>query len=114
MLVLLLAQAASADAAALARYRELTAAEVRCPRPADTTDVTVCGLRHADRFRVTFVVHEAGDPRHEPAMAERQRYLARTDDCEEKSLFLIGCGGFGLSATVGGGRDGIDVRPLAK
>lgn len=115
MLVLLLvAQASSADAAALARYRRLTAAEPRCARSAEATDVTVCGLRDADRFRVPFVVHEAGNPSHEPAMAERKRYLARTDNCQEKSLFLVGCGSFGLSATVGGGRRGVEVRPLAK
>lgn len=112
LVVFLLAQTADADA--LARYRRLTAAEPRCERSADATDVTVCGLRDADRFRVAFVLHEKGDPRHEPAMAERKRYLARTDNCQEKSLFLIGCGSFGLSATVGGGRSGVEVRPLAK
>lgn len=115
MLVLLLAaQAATADAAALARYRELTAAEPRCERRANTTDVTVCGLREADRFRVPFVLHDAGDPLHEVAMDERKRYLARTDNCQEMSIFLVGCGAFGLSVTTGGGREGVEVRPLAK
>ena len=113
MIVLLLA-AAGADAEALARYRALTAAEARCEARRDSTDVTVCGLREADRFRVPFVLHTPSDPRRETVMAERQRYLARTDHCEEKSLFLVGCGGFGLSATVGGGRSGVEVRPLAK
>ena len=113
MLVLLLA-AATPDAAALARYRELTAAEPRCERRSDTTDVTVCGLRDADRFRVPFLFHDAGDPRHEAAMDERKRYLARTDNCEELNLFLVGCGAWGLSVTTGGGRDGVEVRPLAK
>lgn len=113
MLVLLIAQAATPDVA-LARYRELTTAEPRCERRADTTDVTVCGLRDADRFRVPFLLHDAGDPRHEAALDERKRYLARTDNCEEKNLFLVGCGAFGLSVTTGGGRDGVEVRPLAK
>lgn len=112
MLVLLLAL--QADTAALDRYRDLTAAEPRCARSTDSTDVTVCGLRGADRFRVTFLTHEQGDPLHEPVMAERHRYLARTDNCEEKSIFLVGCGGFGLSATVGGGNQGVAVRPMAK
>lgn len=114
MLVLLLAAQAAAPEAALDRYRALTAAEPRCERSADATDVTVCGLRDADRFRVTFVLHDKGDPRHEPAMEERKRYLARTDNCTEKSVFLVGCGAFGLSVTTGGGRDGVQVRPLAK
>lgn len=113
MLVLLIAQAIAPDAA-LARYRELTAAEPRCVRRADTTDVTVCGLREADRFRVPFLLHDAGDPRHEAAMDERKRYLARTDNCQEKNLFLVGCGAWGLSVTAGGGREGVEVRPLAK
>lgn len=114
MLVLLIAQAASPEADALARYRELTAAEPRCERAADSTDVTVCGLRDADRFRVPFVFPEPGDPLHEAAMDERKRYLARTDNCQEKNLFLVGCGAFGLSVTTGGGREGVEVRPLAK
>ena len=113
MLVLLLA-AATPDADALDRYRTLTAAEPRCERRADTTDVTVCGLRDADRFRVPFLLHEAGDPRHEAVTDERKRYLARTDNCQEKTLFLVGCGAWGLSVTTGGGREGVEVRPLAK
>jgi hypothetical protein len=113
MLVLLLA-AASADADALENYRRLTAAEPRCERAANATDITVCGLRDADRFRVPFVFPEPGDPLHEAAMDERKRYLARSDNCREKSLFLVGCGAFGLSVTTGGGREGVEVRPLAK
>ena len=61
-----------------------------------------------------FVVHEPGDPRREAVPEERQRYLARTDNCEEKSLFLIGCGGFGLSVTTRGGGESVTVRPMAK
>ena len=113
LVLLLLAQATEPDPA-LARYRELTAAEPRCERSATITDVTVCGLRDADRFRVTFVLHEKGDPLHEAVMDERKRYLARTDNCQEKNLFLVGCGAFGLSVTTGGGREGVQVRPLAK
>ena len=113
MLVLLLA-AASADADPLERYRRLTAAEPACERTANATDVTVCGMRDADRFRVPFVFPEPGDPLHEAVMDERKRYLARTDNCQEKTLFLVGCGAFGLSVTTGGGRQGVEVRPLAK
>ena len=117
MLVLFaFAQAVSGtpDADPLERYRRLTAAEPVCERAANATDVTVCGMRDADRFRVPFVFPEPGDPLHEAAMDERKRYLARTDNCQEKSLLLVGCGAFGLSATGGGGRSGAEVRPLAK
>jgi hypothetical protein len=114
LLLLLLAEAAAPADDALDRYRRLTAAEPRCERAANATDVTVCGLRDADRFRVPFVFPEPGDPLHEAAMDERKRYLARTDNCREKNLFLVGCGAFGLSVTTGGGRESVEVRPLAK
>jgi len=114
MLVLLIAQAVAPDADALARYRALTSAEPRCERRADETDVTVCGLRAADRFRVPFVFPEPGDPLHEAVPAERQRYLARTTKCQDMSLFQVSCGSWGLSVTTGGGRERVEVRPLAK
>lgn len=110
-------QAAAVDGAgepALDRYRALTTAEPRCIVDPQSTDITVCGLRRADRYRVPFVIHEAGDPLWEPAMAERERYLARSDNCREKSTFLVGCGSWGLSVTAGGGRDGVALRPMAK
>lgn len=111
--MLLLALALEAEAA-LVTYREKTSVERRCPVIRDSTDITVCVLRTADRFRVPFLPPDPGNPLHEPVAKERQRYLARTDNCREKSLFLVGCGGFGLSATVGGGEPGVQVRPIAK
>ncbi len=115
MLAIFLVMALQADGDAPVTYRAKTAAEHRCAPSLNETDVTVCGLRDADRFRVPFVAHAAGDPLWEPVPQERQRYLARTDNCEEKSLFLIGCGGFGLSVTTStGGGDPVSVRPMAK
>jgi hypothetical protein len=111
--MLLLALALEAETA-MATYLDKTRAERGCPIVRNSSDVTVCGLRTADRFRVPFVLPDAGNPLHEPVAKERQRYLARTDNCREKSLFLVGCGSFGLSATVGGGKQGVRVRPLAK
>ena len=111
--MLLLAMALEAEAA-LAAYQEKTRAEQSCPLIRNTTDVTVCGLRTADRFRVPFVAPEPDDPLHETVARERQRYLARTDKCQDKSLFLVGCGGFGLSVTTGGRDPAVRVRPMAK
>ena len=105
---------AAASDIAFETYRTLTAAEQHCTPAADATDITVCGLRRADRYRVPFVVHDAGDPLWEPVALERQRYLARTDNCTEKSIYLVGCGSFGLSVTTGNGRDGVEIRPMAK
>lgn len=113
-LVLALQAATPSAESAIDRYRALTAAESRCVRDPRSTDITVCGLRNADRFRAPFAVHEAGNPLWEPVPAERQRYLARSDNCREKNLFLVGCGSFGLSVTTGGGRDGVELRPLAR
>ncbi len=107
--------ALQADGDVLAAYRAKTAAEHRCAPSADSTDITVCGLRDADRFRVAFVAHAPGDPLWEPVPEERQRYLARTDNCEEKSVFLIGCGAFGLSVSTNtGGGEPVSSRPMAK
>ena len=111
--MLLLAMALEAEAA-LAAYQEKTRAEQACPVVRNATDVTVCGLRTADRFRVPFLAPDPGNPLHEPVAKERQRYLARTDNCREKSTFLVGCGSFGLSVTTGGGKPGVQVRPMAK
>jgi hypothetical protein len=111
--MLLLAMALEAEVA-LAAYQEKTRAEQACPVVRNATDVTVCGLRTADRFRVPFLAPDPGNPLHEPVAKERQRYLARTDNCKEKSTFLVGCGSFGLSVTTGGGKRGVQVRPLAK
>lgn len=112
-MLLLLAMALEAESA-LATYREKTRAERGCPALRDVTDVTVCGLRTADRLRVPFVAPDPGSPLHEPVAEERQRYLARTDNCKEKSAFLVGCGSFGLSVITGGGKPGVHVRPMAK
>jgi hypothetical protein len=102
------------EAPAVDRYRTLTAAEIGCVRDPGSTDITVCGLRNADRYRAPLVVHDAGNPMWEPVAAERERYLARSSNCREKSSFLVGCGFAGVSVTTGGGREGIEMRPMAK
>lgn len=79
------------------------AAERRCVVDPDSTDVTVCGMRRADRFRVPFITHDPGDPRHETVMTERKRLLARTTPLQEKSPFLVGGGHAGVTVTAGAG-----------
>lgn len=101
-LSLMLLIAAADPAALVAAARSFTAAEHRCTADADSTDITVCGLRNADRFRVPFVGYEPGDPRAEGVGAERQRLLARTDACQEKRAIMVGCGSFGLHMTSNG------------
>lgn len=112
-LLLLLAAPDTPAASAVTHYRTLTSAVPACSRP-DGDDVVVCGRRTADRYRAPLVVHDPGDPRYEGVPAERERLFARTDNCQEKSLFLVGCGAVGVKATAGAG--GVTVagqRPLA-
>ncbi len=80
--------------------RAMLMGERRCVVDPHSTDVTVCGLRRADRFRVPFVEHDAGDPRHEAVMAERVRLLARSNPVKDLSPFLVGGGHAGVSVTA--------------
>lgn len=108
----LLPIAADTDAllrAALSR----TAAEHRCVVDPDSTDITVCGLRQADRFRVPFIVHDPGDPRHQSVRAEREALLHRTNAIQDKSYFLVNTGHAGVTATMGLGGGGVAVRKPA-
>ena len=77
-------------------------AEQPCIQSADETDITVCGLRTADRFRVPLVVHDAGDPKHESVRNERTRLLNRTSPLADLSPFQVGGGMAGVTMTVGG------------
>ena len=86
--------------ALIARATVLTAAEQGCVRDPDTTDITVCGLRNADRFRVPLVVHDPGDPRYEAVSAERHRLMHRTTPVEDMGPFQVGGGMAGVSVTV--------------
>ncbi|MDB5703132.1 MAG: hypothetical protein JWN66_248 [Sphingomonas bacterium] len=98
--LLILAQSTPDDA--MARYREKTAAGPHCTVAADPGEVTVCGRRNADRYRVPLVERDPANPRNEGVPMERERMLARTSNCEEKSIFLIGCGKAGVSVGTGG------------
>lgn len=102
LMILLLLAAATAAEDYVASARAKLAAERPCVIDPDSTDITVCGLRQADRFRVPFVEHDPGDPRHEGVMAERTRLLARSNPVKDLSPFLVGGGMAGVSATVGG------------
>lgn len=85
----------------IATARQRLAAERRCVVDPDTTDITVCGLRRADRFRVLFVVRDPGDPRFETVAAERARLQAPTNPSKELSPFLVGGGMAGVSVGIG-------------
>lgn len=101
-MLFLIALAVEPTAAALmARSGDVTALP-RCAAVAQPGEVTVCGARRADRYRVPFVVHDAGDPRYETVSAERTRLLHRTTPLQDLSPFLVGGGMAGAHATVSG------------
>ena len=108
--LLLLLQAVPEEA--MVRYREKTAVTPRCAVAGDADEVTVCGRRAADRYRVPLIERAADDPKNEGVPMERERMLARTSNCREKSVFLVGCGKVGVSV----GTAGVSLageRPLA-
>lgn len=90
-----------AGAAAMIPRARAGIAGPRCVQDVITTDITVCGLRRADRYRVPFVNHDPGDPRHEAVAAERTRLLHRTTPIDDLTPFLVGGGMVGVSMTVG-------------
>ncbi len=97
---------------AMDRYRNATRATIECHdnRP---DDIVICGRREADRYRAPLTVIDPNDPRNEAVPAERERLLARTNNCQEKSTFLVGCGAAGVSVSTRSGVSLIGERPIA-
>ena len=115
-ILLIMAGQSAAAQAAVVHYRAVTAAGPRCNAAANGNDITVCARRNADRYRLPLVEQTAGNPKIQDVSAERERLFAHTSNCQEKSLFLIGCGKVGVGATAGfgpGGVYGARLRPLA-
>jgi hypothetical protein len=111
MIPLLLLLAGADDA--MATYRARTAAEHRCVIAADTTDITVCGRRQADRFRVPFI-GGANENRTDDVPFEREAMLHRTTPIDDLSPFLVGGGMMGVSVSTRNGVGGYKTRELAK
>lgn len=115
LLMMLIGQAAASDASRImAETRALTRATVDCDAKRTGNDILVCAARDADRWRVPFLTPEAGDPAIEDVHAERERLIARPNNCAEMRLMAYGCGMAGVSATTRG--QGVELetpRPLA-
>ena len=102
LLIIAAGETPARTAALIAKAGEMTAAEHRCVPDPDSSDITVCGLRNADRFRVPFIVHDDGDPRYEAVAAERQRLLHRTTPVQDMGPFLVEGGMAGMSVGTAG------------
>lgn len=112
-LLLLLADApATSPAHLLAVYRAKTQVERGCTFDPDSTDLTVCGRRHADRFRVPFIGHEEGNET-DNVPYERAAMVRRRSPVEELSPFLVEGGMVGVTASTRGGVKGFKKRGLA-
>ena len=101
------------DVATLVTRSAAVIAGERCVHNPNATDITVCGRRQADRFRVPFIVHDAGDPKHEAVWVERDRLLNRTNPVQDLSPFLVGGGMAGVTVNSSSGVSGTTGRPLA-
>ncbi|THD37891.1 MAG: hypothetical protein E7773_02625 [Sphingomonas sp.] len=113
MLLWFALQASTDLDAAMARYREQTRATIEC-QSAKPDDIVICSRRATDRFRLPLIEFDPYDRKNEPVAVERDRLLARTNNCEEMSTFLVGCGKAGVGfSTRGGGLRGLGERPIA-
>jgi hypothetical protein len=106
--------AQAAEPPTIQKYQAMTRVEPRCSAPKAGNEIIVCGRRRADRWRVPYLLKEAGDPSIQNVSAERNGLIPTTTPCQDRSIFLVGCGKVGLTASVGiGGGQGVKLRPLA-
>ena len=95
--VLMIAQAAGA-APELERYRARTRADVPCQVSTDPAEITVCGAREADRYRLSFIEPAESD-RDRPLEATARLLDGRTKACGVNAF--TDCGMIGVSAKMG-------------
>ncbi len=100
--------ARSAVDAAMAQYVSVFGVDPDCKRNVMPDEITVCGRRDADRYRLPLVIPTPGAPDPGNARAERDFLVRTISPCEERGPFLIGCGSVGVS--VGMGFDGKVTR----
>jgi hypothetical protein len=114
LLAMLATPVSAQERAAMGKYQAMTRVEPRCSAPKAGNEIIVCGRRRADRWRVPFILKEPGDRSIQNVSAERNGLIATTTPCQDNSVFLIGCGSVGISATVGfAAGQGVKLRPLA-
>jgi hypothetical protein len=99
--MLLLLQDTGVVAKAYADYREATRAEVRCERPKDESEITVCARREAYRYQTPLV---RSDNRASNAHAQEDMLGTREAqgfvECGQ-GAFLVRCGSVGVGVSVG-------------
>lgn len=114
LLVLVPAHAQDVTAeSALSAYSERVATRPNCKRARAANEITVCGRREADRYRLPLVVYDVGDPRAEGLLDARARLQHKTVPCEDNGAFLVGCGSVGVSVSIKLDGTGTKPRKLA-
>jgi hypothetical protein len=113
-LAMIAVPAQAEERATMRKYLAMTQVEPRCSAPRAAGEIVVCGRRKADRWRVPYLLKEAGDPSIQNVSAERNGLIPTTTPCQDNSIFLVGCGkvGIGISTAIGG-ESGVKLRPLA-
>ena len=94
----------------LTTYRERTRAEIACQRTIESSEITVCGRRAADRYRISFV---EVDPRDSVPTQRSQLLEPKMGGCGRVGPFFTDCGAVGISMTSGAGHTSIKPRQLA-
>ena len=98
---------------ALSVYAERTQTRPNCRRARLANEIVVCGRRDADKYRIPFIVYDAGDPRGEGRPGERERLQHRTTPCQDHGPFLVGCGSVGVSISTRFDGTRLKLRKLA-
>ncbi len=98
--IMLLLQDSTGVAAALAAHRERTSAIVRCDRPKDDSEITVCARRDAYRYQTPLVA-----PTNRATNARGQDDIVWTREAQGhvacgKGAFLVRCGSVGVGVAV--------------
>ena len=97
-------------------YLAMTQVEPHCSKPRASSEIIVCGRRRADRWRVPYLLKEAGDPSIQNVSAERNGLASEPrPSCGTSAFFATAdCGKVGLSvSTAIGGGSAVKLRPLA-
>jgi hypothetical protein len=115
-LLMLATPAQAQDRTPMNKYLAMTKVEPRCSAPKASSEIIVCGRRRADRWRVPYLLKEAGDPSIQNVSAERNLLASEPRaPCGTTAFFATAaCGKVGLSvSTAIGGESGVKLRPLA-
>ena len=110
LLVMLMTSLAPDETALMAAYRERTRADLPCRTTAAQDEITVCGRREADRYRISFV---GTDPRDSVPRERALLLKPPMNDCGRIGQTFAGCGFAGVTVSTNGSAVRMESRKLA-